>query len=349
MASPLGTVLSGEENFNSYFGSADGAEAPTAADADRWKRYGIKLKPSERLWETFDPRFDPTKTPNEVNRYGYVVEVNPWDPASVPVKHSAMGRFKHEAANIYVTPDGTVVAYSGDDERFDYLYKFVSGRKIQPGRDTAAMAHNMTILDEGTLYVAKLSSDIPADQIDGSGTLPQDGSFRGSGTWLPAALGPEWDGRIPYPGMSAEEVAVFTRFAADKAGATKMDRPEDFQANPKTGKLYVALTNNNERGAPGKPPPTHRNPATTTRTGRSSRSPTITPAPRSLGICCWSAVIPPPPTPTSAASTSPRSARSRVPTTSRSTSTAICGSPPTATPSARMTGFRGGSRRPQPR
>ena len=250
---PWGTVLSGEENFNSYFGSADGAEAPTAADADRWKRYGIKLKPSERLWETFDPRFDPTKTPNEVNRYGYVVEVNPWDPASVPVKHSAMGRFKHEAANIYVTPDGTVVAYSGDDERFDYLYKFVSSRKIQPGRDAAAMAHNMTILDEGTLYVAKLSSDIPADQIDGSGTLPQDGSFRGSGTWLPLLRsGPNGTGESLIPSMSAEEVAVFTRFAADKAGATKMDRPEDFEANPKTGRLYVALTNNNERGAPGK-------------------------------------------------------------------------------------------------
>ncbi len=250
---PWGTVLSGEENFNSYFGSAERADAPTLADADRWKRYGIKLKPSERLWETFDPRFDPTRTPNEVNRYGYVVELNPWDPQSVPVKHSALGRFKHEAANIYVTPDGTVVAYSGDDERFDYLYKFISSKKIQPGRDSAAMAHNMTILDEGTLYVAKLSSDIPADQIDGSGALPKDGSFRGSGTWIPLLRsGPNGTGESLVGSMSAQEVAVFTRFAADKAGATKMDRPEDFEANPRSGKLYVALTNNNERGAPGK-------------------------------------------------------------------------------------------------
>ena len=117
------------------------------------------------------------------NRFGYVVEINPWDPNSKPVKHSALGRFKHEAANVYVTSDGTVVAYAGDDERFDYMYKFVSSKKIQPGTDPAAMAHNMTILDEGTLYVAKLTSDIPGDEIDGSGKLPKEGGFSGAGTW----------------------------------------------------------------------------------------------------------------------------------------------------------------------
>ncbi|MGY4708435.1 PhoX family protein [Mycolicibacterium sp. CBM1] len=266
---PWGTVLSGEENFNSYFGSAEGAQPPTPIDADRWKRYGIKIKPSERLWETFDPRFDPTKSPNEVNRFGYVLELNPWDPQSVPVKHSALGRFKHEAATVYVTTDGTVVAYSGDDERFDYLYKFVSSKKVLPGRDAAAMAHNMTILDEGTLYVAKLSTDIPADQIDGSGTLPADGAFRGSGTWIPllrSGSGGEADSMVA--GMTPQEVAVFTRFAADKAGATKMDRPEDFEANPRSGKLYVALTNNNERGAPGKAAPDAANPRNDNKNGQ---------------------------------------------------------------------------------
>ncbi|MCV7214762.1 PhoX family phosphatase [Mycobacterium crocinum] len=266
---PWGTVLSGEENFNAYFGAADGAQAPTPIDADRWKRYGIKTKPSERLWETFDPRFDPTKTPNEVNRFGYVVEVNPWDPRSTPVKHTAMGRFKHEAANIYVTPGGTVVAYSGDDERFDYMYKFVSAKKIQPGRDAAAMASNMTILDEGTLYVAKLSTDIPANQIDGSGTLPASGAFRGSGTWIPLLRsGPGGAAESMVPGMTAHEVAVFTRFAADKAGDTKMDRPEDFEANPRTGKLYVALTNNNERGAKDKPAADAANPRNDNKNGQ---------------------------------------------------------------------------------
>ena len=185
-----------------------------------------------------------------MNRFWYVLELNPWDPDSAPVKHTALGRFKHEGANIHVTADGTVVTYSGDDERFDYMYKFVSSKKVRPGRDAEAMAANMTILDEGTLYVAKLSSDIPADQIDGSGRLPDTSLFSGAGTWIPLLRsGPNATAESLIDGMSAQEVAVFTRFAADKAGATKMDRPEDFEANPKTGKLYVALTNNTERGA----------------------------------------------------------------------------------------------------
>ena len=256
---PWGTVLSGEENFHSYFGAPESSPAPTGATADRMKRYGIKLQPSELKWEEFDPRFDVAKTPNEVNRHGYVVEVNPWDPNSEPVKHSALGRLKHEGANIYVTPDGTVVAYTGDDERFDYMYKFVSSKKIQPGSGAneggfspQAMAHNLTLLDEGTLYVAKLSSDIPAGDLDGSGKLPTSGAFEGSGTWLPLLKsGPNGQGESLVEGFTAQEVAVFTRLAADKAGATKMDRPEDFEANPKTGKVYVALTNNDERGAEG--------------------------------------------------------------------------------------------------
>ena len=266
---PWGTVLSGEENFNSYFGAAEGAPAPNPADAKRLKRYGVKLEPSELKWEDFDPRFDVAKTPNEANRFGYVVEVNPWDPTSAPVKHSAMGRLKHEGANIYVTDDGTVVAYTGDDERFDYMYKFVSSKKVQPGITPEAMAHNMTLLDEGTLYVAKLSSDIPAGELDGSGKLPASGSFAGTGTWIPLLRsGPNGQAESLVAGISAQEAAVFTRFAADTAGATKMDRPEDFEANPKTGKVYVALTNNDDRGAPEKSGPDAANPRIDNKSGQ---------------------------------------------------------------------------------
>lgn len=266
---PWGTVLSGEENFHSYFGAAEGAPAPNKVDADRQDRYGVALEPTELLWETFDPRFDLSKSPNEVNRFGYVVELNPWDPNSTPVKHSAMGRLKHEGANIYVTDDGSVVAYTGDDERFDYMYKFVSSKKIQPGRDGAAMANNMAILDEGTLYVAKLGSDIPAAEIDGSGKLPAKGSFAGTGTWLPLLKsGPGGQAESLVDGFTAQEVAVFTRMAADKAGATKMDRPEDFEANPKTGKVYVALTNNDERGAPGEAAVDAANPRNDNKSGQ---------------------------------------------------------------------------------
>lgn len=242
-------------------------------DADRLDRYGIPLEPSELLWETFDPRFDVTKTPNEANRFGYIVELNPWDPNSTPVKHTAMGRFRHEAANIYVTSDGTVVAYSGDDERFDYMYKFVSAKKVQPGSpngaDPTAMAHNLKLLDEGTLYVAKLSSDIPANEIDGSGKMPAKGTFSGTGTWLPLLRsGPNGQAESLVDGITAQEAAVFTRFAADKAGATKMDRPEDFEANPKTGKVYVTLTNNDERGAAGSTGPDAPNPRNDNKSGQ---------------------------------------------------------------------------------
>jgi uncharacterized protein len=118
------------------------------------------------------------------------------------------------------------------------------------------MAHNMALLDEGTLHVAKLSSDIPTNEIDGSGTLPSKGSFTGTGTWIPLLrTGPNGQAESLVEGVTAQEAAVFAGLAADNAGATKMDRPEDFEANPKTGKVYVALTNNDERGAPGEAPP----------------------------------------------------------------------------------------------
>jgi len=276
---PWGTVLSGEENFNTYFGAPEGGPAPSPVVADQLKRYGVAVEPSELLWETFDPRFDLAKSPNEVNRFGYVIEVNPWDPKSTPVKHSAMGRLKHEGATIYVTDDGTVVSYTGDDERFDYMYKFVSSKKMVPGTgasgatggsfDPAAMAANMTILDEGTLYAAKLSSDIPAAEIDGSGKLPSAGSWGGSGTWIPLLRsGPNGQAESLVPGVTAQEAAVFTRFAADKAGATKMDRPEDFEANPATGKVYVALTNNDKRGTEGKAPVDAANPRNDNKSGQ---------------------------------------------------------------------------------
>ena len=240
---PWGTVLSGEENFHSYFGAAEGTEL---SHPDAAKRYGLVAEASEHKWESFDPRFDLGATPNEVNRFGYVIELDPWNPASVPVKHSALGRFKHEGANVHVTDDGTVVVYTGDDERFDYMYKFVSDKKIQPG-DTA---HNMTLLSEGTLYVARLSDD-------------------GSGTWIPLLhSGPGGAAESRVEGMSAQDVAVFTRLAADRAGATKMDRPEDFEANPKTGKVYVALTNNDKRGTEGKPGPDGANPRSENKNGQ---------------------------------------------------------------------------------
>ncbi|MDX2357509.1 PhoX family phosphatase [Dietzia sp. PP-33] len=243
---PWGTVLSGEENFNQYFGTSSGVTDPTRLAA--YSRYGISVSTSGRRWEEFDDRFDLAAEPNEVNRFGYVVEVDPWDPNSTPVKHSALGRFKHEGGTVHVTADGTVVLYSGDDERFDYLYKFVSSRKVVPGRTAAARAQNMKILDEGTLYVATFTGNSPESEIDGSGSLPSDGAFDGTGAWIPLmTVDPAGNAVSHVTGMTAEQVAVHTRMAGDAVGATKMDRPEDVEPSPTTGKVYMALTNNSRR------------------------------------------------------------------------------------------------------
>ncbi|MFN3601776.1 MAG: PhoX family protein [Dietzia sp.] len=243
---PWGTVLSGEENFNQYFGTTG-----SVTDADRLQalqRYGISVAESGRKWERFDSRFDLAVEPNEVNRFGYIVEVDPWNPDSTPVKHSALGRFKHEGGTVHVTADGTVVIYSGDDERFDYLYKFVSSRKMVQGRGAAARTQNMRILDEGTLYVATFTGNSPQSEIDGSGTLPSDGAFDGTGSWIPLMTVDSSGNAVSHvAGMTAEQVAVYTRKAGDAVGATKMDRPEDVEPSPTTGKVYMALTNNTRR------------------------------------------------------------------------------------------------------
>ena len=251
---PWGTILSGEENFNQYFANADAVTEPVAKA--RNKRYGITGGASVRKWERFDDRFDLAKEPNEPNRFGWIVEIDPLDPRSTPVKHTALGRFKHEGANVIVARDGRVVAYLGDDERFDYLYKFVSDKKMKKGDSRFAREHNKTLLDSGTLYVARFRGDSPPAEIDGSGTLPADGEFDGTGEWIPLAH----NDTSFVDGFTAAEVYVFTRLAADAAGATKMDRPEDVEPSLRTGRIYAALTNNVDRGKPDKEGPTEINP-----------------------------------------------------------------------------------------
>ncbi|MGK3947973.1 PhoX family protein [Microbacterium sp. K2] len=232
---PWGTILSGEENFNGYFA--------WAADTPEQRRYSASSTTTTSTgWESYDPRFnahDPDFV-NEPNRFGYIVEIDPQDPTSTPRKHTAMGRFKHEGANVQVARDGRVVAYMGDDERNDYLYKFVSKNRISGSRKK-----NLSLLSEGDLYVAKFGGNSPATEISGSGALPTDGAFDGTGSWISLTR----NGRSAVPGFSTEQVLVHTRLAADAVGATKMDRPEDVQPSPATGKIYVALTNNSGRTA----------------------------------------------------------------------------------------------------
>ncbi|WP_167306081.1 PhoX family phosphatase [Rathayibacter sp. VKM Ac-2760] len=251
---PWGTILSGEENFNGYF------RATATSDAE--KRYGLADAETSRLWELDDPRFD-ARTPgyeNEPNRFGWIVEFDPFEPESTPKKHTALGRLKHEGANVIVAKDGRVVAYQGDDERFDYLYKFVSKKRYLEGD----RAHNKTLLEEGDLFVASFTGDSPVAEITGTGAVPSDGGFDGIGAWLPLVV----DGVSKIAGMSVEEVLVHTRMAADIAGATKMDRCEDVQPSLVSGRIYVACTNNSNRGtATGKEGPTEVNPRSENRDG----------------------------------------------------------------------------------
>lgn len=210
---PWGTYLTCEENFNGYFGSSSG-QMPEQLEAG-YSRYGVGPKGWGYEYHKWDERFDVSKNPNEPHRLGWVVEIDPSDPESIPIKHTGLGRIKHENAELVLAPDGRVVVYMGDDERGEYLYRFVSNGTYAPGGSTEGL------LDDGTLYAAKFNDDQ-------------------TGEWL--ALTPD------NTGMDAAESLIYARMGASTVGATTMDRPEWISTNPFAVEGYCCLTNNKNRG-----------------------------------------------------------------------------------------------------
>jgi uncharacterized protein len=217
---PWGTYLACEENWNGYFGTADASWVRTPLEA----RYGVTAAGFGYNWHVAEPRFDVAVNRNELNRFGWVVEIDPFNPKSVPIKRTALGRIKHEGATV-VESKGRIVIYAGDDENGEYCYKFVGS---QPWRKVRAKG--LSPLDQGTLYVGKFNAD-------------------GTGEWLPLVhgVGPL---TIENGWLDQADVLIRTRMAADAVGATRLHRPEWVAANPKTGEVYLTLTNGSGNSSP---------------------------------------------------------------------------------------------------
>lgn len=216
---PWGTYLSCEENFNGYFGALSNRRSWAPDEAQR--RYGLSADGFGFAWHRFDRRFDISHPAyrNEENRFGWVVEIDPFDVAASPVKRTALGRFKHENAATVTGRGGRAVVYMGDDQHFEYIYRFVSIADWRDMRD-----QGRSPLDQGRLYVARFNED-------------------GTGDWLELT--------VDNPVLAARfgdqaEVLTFARLAADSLGATPMDRPEWTTVAP-DGSVYCSLTNNMHR------------------------------------------------------------------------------------------------------
>ena len=215
-ATPWGTYLTCEENFNGYFG-ANNAFSPT----EEQDRYGLNSNGFGYGWHLYDKRFDLSDEDyaNEQHRFGWIVEIDPHDASNPPVKRTALGRFKHEAISIAESSNGQIAAYMGDDQRFDYCYKYVSDN---PWKETVRVGKSP--LDEGKLYVARFDEG-------------------GTGEWLELTIdNPILANRFNSQG----ELLIFARVAADLLGATPMDRPE-WTTIGKNGEVFWTCTNNSRR------------------------------------------------------------------------------------------------------
>ena len=243
---PWGTYLTCEENWNGNFGSSTPVPAAASGEAGKlFNRYGVTAAGFGYRWHETDPRFDVNLNPNEPNLFGWVVEIDPMNPSAAPVKRTALGRFKHESAQYVVDAQNNVAFYMGDDERNEYIYKFVCAGKYNPANKAA----NRNLLDSGTLYVARFDADL-------------------GGQWiplLPGTVGVDGVALRDNPNFAGADdaevlarILIKARMAGDAVGATMMDRPEWTGARPRLNgysevEVYCTLTNNNRRGSSATP------------------------------------------------------------------------------------------------
>ena len=214
---PWGTILTCEEGAADVFGG-DPTKSPHAAVLERYGFDGSDYYGRAR----FDDRFNMDKEPNEPHHFDWVIEIDPYDPTTTPVKRTALGRMAHEGATVVLNKDGKAVVYMGDDANYEYVYRFVSDAAYEPANPASAK----DILDVGTLSVAQFAAD-------------------GSMKWLPLVHG---QGPLTVENGFADQADVLfkTRLAADALGATPMDRPEGVETNPVTGRVYANMTKNKQ-------------------------------------------------------------------------------------------------------
>lgn len=238
---PWGTYLTCEENWNGVFGASGAFDASVETEIGKLnRRYGLTASGFGYRWHTTDPRFDMSVNPNEPHLQGWVVEIDPFNPGSMPVKRTALGRIKRESAQYVVDKDRRVAFYMGDDERNEYIYKFVCSQPFNPTNRAA----NRDLLDSGKLYVARFNADLTGQWIElAPGTLGVNG--------VALRNNPNFAGADDAEVLA--KILIKTRMAGDAVGATMMDRPEWTGARPRIGgydevEIYCTLTNNNRRG-----------------------------------------------------------------------------------------------------
>ncbi len=223
-ATPWGTYLTAEENVDIFFGNF-GAANLTPELERAYARLPPRPRDSRFRWEYADPRFDVASNPGESLKFGWIVEIDPHAPDRPVRKRTALGRLKHEGATTVLARDGRAVVYTGDDQEFEYLYKFVTAARFDPERPE----RNRDLLDSGTLYVARFLDD-------------------GGGEWLPLVFN-QHAALTPETGFESQaDVVLRCREAADLVGATPLDRPEDVAVSPVTGAVYLACTQGVNRG-----------------------------------------------------------------------------------------------------